>query len=205
MIELTKRQEEILDFIKTFMVKHGFPPTIREIGEALGISSPATIHAHLKNLETRGVIKRNDTKNRAIELLVKNEYEPQTELVIDVPLLGKITAGNPIEAIERPDEFFSLPSYLIPNNKEVFTLLVNGTSMINAGILDGDIVIVERKNTARNGEIVVAMTDDNEVTLKTFYKEQNHFRLQPENDTMEPIILQNVTILGKAIGLYRKI
>ncbi|MCI9434372.1 MAG: transcriptional repressor LexA [Bacilli bacterium] len=205
MIELTKRQEEILDFIKTFMVKHGFPPTIREIGEALGISSPATIHAHLKNLETRGVIRRNDTKNRAIELLVKNEYEPQNELVIDVPLLGKITAGNPIEAIERPDEFFSLPSYLIPNNKEVFTLLVNGTSMINAGILDDDIVIVERKNTARNGEIVVAMTDDNEVTLKTFYKEQNHFRLQPENDTMEPIILQNVTILGKAIGLYRKI
>ncbi len=205
MIELTKRQEEILNFIKTFMVKHGFPPTIREIGEALGISSPATIHAHLKNLETRGVIRRNDTKNRAIELLVKNEYEPQNELIIDVPLLGKITAGNPIEAIERPDEFFSLPSYLIPNNKEVFTLLVSGTSMINAGILDGDIIIVERKNTARNGEIVVAMTDENEVTLKTFYKEQNHFRLQPENDTMEPIILQNVTILGKAIGLYRKI
>lgn len=205
MTELTKRQQEILDFIKTFMVKHGFPPTIREIGEALGISSPATIHAHLKNLESRGVIRRNDTKNRAIELLVKNEFEPQNELIIDVPLLGKITAGNPIEAIERPDEFFSLPAYLIPSNKEVFTLLVNGTSMINAGILDGDIIIVERKNTARNGEIVVAMTDENEVTLKTFYKEQNYFRLQPENDTMEPIILSNVTILGKAIGLYRKI
>lgn len=205
MIELTKRQQEILDFIKTFMVKHGFPPTIREIGEALNISSPATIHAHLKNLEARGVIKRNDTKNRAIELLVKNEYEPQNELIIDVPLLGKITAGSPIEAIERPDEFFSLPAYLIPNNKEVFTLLVSGTSMINAGILDGDIVIVERKNTARNGEIVVAMTDENEVTLKTFYKEKDYFRLQPENDTMEPIILKNVTVLGKAIGLYRKI
>ena len=204
MIELTKRQQEILDFIKTFMVKHGFPPTIREIGEALDISSPATIHAHLKNLEARGVIKRNDTKNRAIELLVKNEYEPQNELIIDVPLLGKITAGSPIEAIERPDEFFSLPAYLIPNNKEVFTLLVSGTSMINAGILDGDIVIVERKNTARNGEIVVAMTDENEVTLKTFYKEKDYFRLQPENDTMEPIILKNVTVLGKAIGLYRK-
>ena len=205
MIELTKRQQEILDFIKTFMVKHGFPPTIREIGEALDISSPATIHAHLKNLEARGVIKRNDTKNRAIELLVKNEYEPQNELIIDVPLLGKITAGSPIEAIERPDEFFSLPAYLIPNNKEVFTLLVSGTRMINAGILDGDIVIVERKNTARNGEIVVAMTDENEVTLKTFYKEKDYFRLQPENDTMEPIILKNVTVLGKAIGLYRKI
>ena len=205
MIELTKRQQEILDFIKTFMVKHGFPPTIREIGEALDISSPATIHAHLKNLEARGVIKRNDTKNRAIELLVKNEYEPQNELIIDVHLLVKITAGSPIEAIERPDEFFSLPAYLIPNNKEVFTLLVSGTSMINAGILDGDIVIVERKNTARNGEIVVAMTDENEVTLKTFYKEKDYFRLQPENDTMEPIILKNVTVLGKAIGLYRKI
>lgn len=204
-MELTKRQQDILDFIKSFMVKHGFPPTIREIGEALGISSPATIHAHLKNLESRGVIRRNDTKNRAIELLVKNEYEPQNELIIDVPLLGKITAGSPIEAIERPDEFFSLPAYLIPNNKEVFTLLVNGSSMINAGILDGDIVIVERKNTARNGEIVVAMTDENEVTLKTFYKEQNYFRLQPENDSMDPIILDNVTILGKAIGLYRKI
>ena len=205
MNELTKRQQEILNFIKMFMVKHGFPPTIREIGEGLGISSPATIHVHLENLEDKGVIRRSTTKNRAIELLVKNEFEPQNELVIDVPLLGKITAGNPIEAIEQPDEYFSLPSYLIPNNKEVFTLLVNGTSMINAGILDGDIVIVERKSTAFNGEIVVAMTDENEVTLKTYYKEKNHFRLQPENDTMEPIILQNVTILGKAIGLYRKI
>lgn len=204
-MDLTKRQQEILDFIKVFMVKHGFPPTIREIGEGLGVSSPATIHAHLENLENKGVIKRSNTKNRAIELLVKNEYEPQNELIIDVPLLGKITAGSPIEAIEQPNEYFSLPSYLIPNNKEVFTLLVSGTSMINAGILDGDIVIVERKNTAYNGEIIVAMTDENEVTLKTFYKEKDHFRLQPENDTMEPIILQNVSILGKAIGLYRKI
>lgn len=205
MAALTKRQDEILDFIKVFMVKHGFPPTIREIGEAMGVSSPATIHAHLANLEQKGVIKKNDTKNRAIELLVKNEYEPQNELITEVPLLGKITAGNPIEAIEQPNEYFALPSYLIPNNKEVFTLLVSGTSMINAGILDGDIVIVERKNTARNGEIVVAMTDENEVTLKTFYKEDGYIRLQPENDTMAPIILNNVTILGKAIGLYRKI
>ena len=204
MIELTKRQQEILDFIKTFMVKHGFPPTIREIGEALNISSPATIHAHLKNLESRGVIRRNDTKNRAIELLVKNEYEPQNELIIDVPLLGKITAGTPIEAIETPNEYFSLPAYLIPNKEEVFTLKVSGESMINAGIFDGDIVIVQKQNVARNGEIVVAMTMENEVTLKRFYKEANYIRLQPENDTMEPIILPNCTILGKAIGLYRK-
>ena len=205
MEKLTKRQEEILNFLKTYIVAHGYPPTVREIGKSLGVSSPATIHAHLNNLEAKGFIKKEETKNRAIELLVENEYEPKEANVVEVPLLGKITAGNPIEAIERPDEYFSLPAYLIPNNKEVFTLLVSGTSMINAGILDGDIVIVERKNTARNGEIVVAMTDQNEVTLKTYYKETNYFRLQPENDTMDPIILDNVYILGKAIGLYRKI
>ncbi len=205
MKELTKRQNEILTYIKKYMVSHGYPPTIREIGADLGVSSPATIHAHLANLESKGFIKKEDTKNRAIELLVENEYAIKDEEVVSVPLLGKITAGNPIEAIERPDEYFSLPAYLIPNNKEVFTLLVSGTSMINAGILDGDIVIVERRNSARNGEIVVAMTDENEVTLKTFYKESGYFRLQPENDTMDPIILDNVTILGKAIGLYRKL
>ena len=205
MKELTKRQNEILTYIKKYMVSHGYPPTISEIGAALGVSSPATIHAHLANLESKGFIKKEDTKNRAIELLVENEYAIKDEEVVSVPLLGKITAGSPIEAIERPDEYFSLPAYLIPNNKEVFTLLVSGTSMINAGILDGDIVIVERRNSARNGEIVVAMTDENEVTLKTFYKESGYFRLQPENDTMDPIILDNVTILGKAIGLYRKL
>ncbi len=205
MKELTKRQEEILTYLKKYMVSHGYPPTIREIGADLGVSSPATIHAHLANLESKGFIKKEDTKNRAIELLVENEFANKDDDVVSVPLLGKITAGSPIEAIERPDEYFSLPAYLIPKNKEVFTLLVSGTSMINAGILDGDIVIVERKNNARNGEIVVAMTDENEVTLKRFYKETGYFRLQPENDTMDPIILDNVTILGTAIGLYRKL
>ena len=202
---LTKRQEEILNYIKSFMVSHGYPPTVREIGKDLGLSSPATIHTHLNNLAKKGFIKKEETKNRAIELLVENEYAIKEENITDVPLLGKITAGSPIEAIERPNEFFSLPSYLIPKNKQVFALNVSGCSMINAGILDGDIVIVEKASTARNGEIVVAMTDENEVTLKTFYKENGYFRLQPENDTMEPIILNNVTILGKAIGLYRKI
>lgn len=205
MTELTKRQEEIMNYIKKFIVDHGYPPTIREIGKALDLSSPATIHAHLKNLEKKGLIKKDDQKNRSLELLVENEYAIKDEKIIEVPLLGKITAGSPIEAIERPDEYFELPAYLVPKNKNVFTLHVSGTSMINAGILDGDIVIVERCNIARNGEIVVAMTDENEVTLKTFYKETDHFRLQPENDTMDPIILDNVTILGKAIGLYRKI
>ena len=205
MEKLTKRQEDALKFIKTYIVSHGYPPTVREIGKDLGVSSPATIHTHLSNLESKGFIKKEETKNRAIELLVDNEFSVKQENSIEVPLLGKITAGSPIEAIEKPNEFFSLPAYLIPRNKEVFTLLVSGESMINAGILDGDIVIVERTNTARNGEIVVAMTDENEVTLKTFYKESNYFRLQPENDTMDPIILDNVSILGKAIGLYRKI
>ena len=204
MNNLTKRQDEILKYIKEYIVSHGYPPTVREIGKDLGVSSPATIHTHLNKLVEKGFIKKDNSKNRAIELLVENEFIEKDENVIEVPLLGKITAGSPIEAIEMPDEFFSLPSYLVPNNKEVFTLKVSGESMINAGILDGDIVIVQKQNVARNGEIVVAMTDENEVTLKTFYKENGHFRLQPENDTMDPIILDNVTILGKAIGLYRK-
>jgi len=205
MENLTSRQKDVLDYVKSYIVSHGYPPTVIEICSALCINSPATIHAHLKNLEKKGIIRKDNSKNRAIELLVENEYVPENEKVVDVPLLGKITAGSPIEAIETPDEFFSLPSYLLPKGKEVFTLKVSGTSMINAGILDGDVVIVERRNTASNGEIIVAMTDENEVTLKTYYKEKEHFRLQPENDTMDPIILNNVIILGKAIGLYRKI
>ncbi len=205
MEKLTKRQEDTLNFIKSFMVEHGYPPTVREICEALGVSSPATIHAHLTSLSNKGFIKKNESKNRALELLVDNEFDHKKDNVIKVPLLGKITAGNPIDAIETPNEFFSLPDYLVPNNREVFTLLVDGESMINAGILDGDIIIVERCQTARNGEIVVAMTEENEVTLKTFYKEKDYVRLQPENDNMEPFFFKNVSILGKAIGLYRKL
>lgn len=204
MEKLTKRQNDVLSYVKSYIVSHGYPPTVREIGKALDISSPATIHAHLNTLKNKGYIKKDDSKNRAIELLVDNEFSKKDN-VISVPLLGKVTAGNPIEAIERPDEYFELPTYLVPKNKEVFTLLVSGESMIKAGILSGDIVIVERDTTASNGEIVVAMTEENEVTLKRFYKEDGHIRLQPENETMAPIILNNAYILGKAIGLYRKI
>ena len=203
MERLTNKQNQVLDYIKQSIAKNGFPPTVREIGSALGLSSSATVHAHITTLENKGYLKRVGAKNRAIELLVKNEYEKED--VVDVPLLGKVTAGSPIEAIEMPDEFFTLPSYLIPAKKEVFTLIVSGDSMINAGVHDGDIVIVQRQQVANNGDMVVAMTEDNEVTLKTFYKEDGYFRLQPENDTMAPIILDKVTIVGKAIGLYRKI
>lgn len=205
MEKLTKRQEDTLQFVKEYIVSHGYPPTVREIAEALNVSSPATVQAHLDGLADKGYIKKGSNKNRTIELMVDNEFMNKDEQVIEVPLLGKITAGSPIEAIENPNNYFSLPSYLIPKDKEVFTLEVSGESMINAGIHDGDIIIVERRNTARNGEIIVAMTNENEVTLKTFYKEKNYIRLQPENDTMDPIILNNVTVLGKAIGLYRKL
>jgi repressor LexA len=204
MDSLTKRQNDILNFIKEYIVARGYPPTVREIGEALGLSSPATIHSHLNNLENKGYIRRNNYKNRAIELLVKNEYQNNDPSVVDVPLLGMVTAGSPIEAIETPDEYFSIPVHMIPTKKEVFTLKVSGDSMINAGIYDGDIAIIQRQNTANNGDIVVAMNNENEVTLKRFYKERNYFRLQPENDKLDPIIVDNVTILGKPIGLFRK-
>ena len=201
--ELTKKQTEVLNFIKKYIAEHGYPPAVREIGASLGLSSPATVQAHLNKLKEAGVIKNSSNKFRTIELLVENEYLEQEDDVIKVPLLGKITAGNPIEAIERPNEYFNLPAAIVPSNETVFTLEVSGESMINKGIFDGDYVIVKRQNTARNGDIVVAMTEENEVTLKTFYKEDDHIRLQPENDNMKPFIFKNVTILGKAIGLYR--
>jgi repressor LexA len=202
--EITEKQNNVLDFIKKFAAEHGYPPSIREIGQALGLSSPATVHTHVRKLCNAGYLRVNPNKFRAMEILVENEYEEKKEELVKVPLLGKVTAGSPIEAIERPNEFFSLPASLIPAKETIFTLNVSGESMINAGIYDGDVVIVQKQSTARNGEIVVAMTEENEVTLKTYYKEKGHIRLQPENDSMEPFIFDNVTILGKAIGLYRK-
>ena len=204
MEKLTTKQEMIIQIIKKWIANYGYPPTVREIGEVAHLNSPATIHFHLTKLEEKGYITKGNGKNRTIEVLVPNEYAEKDENIVEVPLLGKVTAGNPIEAIETPDEYFALPTNLFTTRNEIFTLKVSGESMINVGIYDGDILIVERKNTANNGDTVVAMNDNNEVTVKTFYKENGYFRLQPENDTMEPIILKNVTILGKAIGLYRK-
>lgn len=206
MEKLTSKQEKILDTIKKFIAERGYSPTIRELCALCNLNSTATMFVHLKNLTQKGYINQTGSKFRTIELVVPNEYDKKNnnDNVVSVPLLGKVAAGNPIEAIENPDEYFSLPKEFIPMNHEVFTLKVSGDSMINVGIFDGDIVIVEKNRTANNGEIVVAMTDENEVTLKRFYKEKDHIRLQPENDYLEPIILKNVTILGKAIGLYRK-
>ncbi|MDY3948239.1 MAG: transcriptional repressor LexA [Bacilli bacterium] len=200
--ELTKRQEDVLKYIKKYVAKHGFPPATREIGAALGLTSPATVHTHIKKLVQKGYLRTTKSKFRTIEVVGNNEYNMPDNLV-RVPMLGKVTAGSPIEAIEKPDEFFDLPVSLVPKEEKVFVLEVSGESMINKGIYDGDVVIVQEQKNARNGDIVVAMNDNDEVTLKTFYKEKDHIRLQPENDTMAPIILPNCTILGKAIGLYR--
>ena len=205
MEKLTSKQEKILKTIKKFIAEKGYAPTIRELCKLCNLNSTATMFVHLKNLTKKRYINQTESKFRTIELNVPNEYAKNDDTAVSVPLLGKVAAGNPIEAIENPNEYFALPKELLPKNNNVFTLEVSGDSMINIGIFDGDIVIVKRAKTAENGEIVVAMTDENEVTLKRFYKEKGHIRLQPENDNLEPIILKNVTILGKAIGLYRKI
>lgn len=202
--KLTKRQKDILEYIKKFSASKKYPPSIREIAANFNLSSPATAHVHVNKLIEKGYLKRGKGSNHLLELQVPNEFENEREGVVSVPLLGKVTAGNPIEAIEVPDELISLPSYLIPKRKDVFTIRVDGDSMINAGIFDKDVVIVERTNIAKNGDIVVAMDDENQVTIKRFFKEKDYIRLQPENDYMLPIILKEVTILGKAIGLYRK-
>ena len=201
--DLSNKQNEVLTFVKKFIAENKYTPSVRDICKGINLSSPATVHVHLNNLINKGYIKRNAKNNRMLELMVPNEFDVSNNDVVSIPLLGKVTAGNPIEAIEHPDEYFPIPVQMIPSGKEVFTLRVSGESMINAGIFDNDIVIVEKSNVAKNGDIVVAMNDENEVTLKTFYKEKDYFRLQPENDFMVPIILKNVTIIGKAIGLYR--
>jgi len=204
MEKLTRKQTEVLTFIKKYIVQYGYPPSVREICAGLGLNSPATVHVHLQQLQMRGAINKTKSKFRTIEVVGDNEFMPKDEELAKVPLLGKITAGPPIEAIENPDELFALPASLIPNKESIFTLKVEGESMVDVGIHDGDIVIVQRQKVARNGEIVVAVVGENEVTLKTFYKEKDHIRLQPENSSMEPIILDDCQILGKAIGLYRK-
>ncbi|ALF10273.1 transcriptional repressor LexA [Parageobacillus thermoglucosidasius] len=206
MTKLSKRQQQILDFIKKEVKTKGYPPSVREIGEAVGLASSSTVHGHLARLESKGYIRRDPTKPRAIEILDADfSARNETDDVISVPIIGKVTAGQPITAVENIEDYFPLPKRLISSEDHVFMLEVMGDSMIEAGILDGDYVIVRQQQSADNGDIVVAMTEENEATVKRFFKEKDHIRLQPENSNLEPIIVRDCTILGKVIGVYRVI
>ena len=212
MAELSAKDYEILDFIEKQLELKGFPPSVREICEAVNLSSTATIHARLKKLETHGKIVRDASKNRSIMVVGKEiqhkEEKPHiiytNDRYLDVPIYGKVTAGTPITAVHENQDTFPLPADFA-HNKDLFMLKVQGESMINAAILDGDMIIVERQTTAKNGDIVVALIDNENATVKTFYKENGHFRLQPENDHMDPIIVNEVAILGKVVGVFRKL
>lgn len=198
--KITQKQREILEYMKQEILKKGYPPSVREICEAVDLRSTSSVHSHLESLEKNGYIHRDPAKPRAIEIVDDNFNLTRRELV-NVPVLGSISAGQPILAVENVESYFPLPAEIMPN-VETFMLNVKGESMINAGIFDGDQILVQKQNVARNGEFVVALVDDC-VTVKTFFKEDGHIRLQPENDTMDPIILPDVQILGKVIGLFR--
>ncbi|RKP56932.1 transcriptional repressor LexA [Cohnella endophytica] len=206
MSKMSNRQNSILEFIKNEVRDKGYPPSVREIGEAVGLASSSTVHGHLDRLEKKGLIRRDPTKPRAIEILddEENGIYKISSSVRPIPLLGKVTAGVPITATENIEEYYPLPINMV-GDQPVFMLSVQGDSMIEAGIHNGDYVIVRQQPTATNGDIVVAMTEENEATVKTFYKERDHIRLQPENSSMEPIRLPNVSILGKVIGLIRSV
>lgn len=205
-MKLSKRQQQILEFIKNEVRAKGYPPSVREIGEAVGLASSSTVHGHLARLEQKGLIRRDPVKPRAIEILDMDDSLPvQTSpSTIMAPIIGKVTAGMPITAVENIEDYFPLPANMA-GNEDVFLLTVEGDSMIEVGIHDGDLVIVRKQQTARNGEIVVAMTEDDEATVKRFYKEADHIRLQPENSSMEALRYKNVSILGKVIGVFRYI
>ncbi|MTT33299.1 transcriptional repressor LexA [Terrilactibacillus sp. BCM23-1] len=206
MMKLSQRQQDIIDFIKHEVQTKGYPPSVREIGDAVGLASSSTVHGHLSRLEKKGLIRRDPTKPRAIEVLDDSSASitPEETNVVHVPVVGKVTAGLPITAIENIEEYFPVPKTMV-NDNDVFVLNVVGDSMIDVGILNGDKVIVRQQRNADNGEIIVAMTEDDEATVKRFYKENGHIRLQPENPTMEPIILNDCVILGKVIGVFRDI
>jgi repressor LexA len=204
---LTERQRQIFEFLATYVDAHGYPPTVREIGEAVGLASPSTVHAHLANLERAGLLTRDPTKPRAIEL----HREPKAEPVADVhrlPLVGEVAAGGPLLAEDNVEEYLAVPEPLSKGGEE-FLLRVKGDSMVNAGILEGDIVVVRREQTAENGDIVVALVGDDEsateATVKRFLREDGRVRLQPENDMLAPIYAEHVQILGKVIGVFRQL
>ena len=200
--KISQKQSEILEYIKSEILRVGYPPAVREICEAVHLKSTSSVHSHLETLEKNGYIRRDPTKPRAIEI-IDDSFNLTRREVVNVPMVGHVAAGEPIFAEQNISNYFPIPSEYMPNN-ESFMLTVKGESMVNVGIYDGDYVLVEKRSTASNGEIIVALVDDS-ATVKTFYKENGYFRLQPENDYMSPIILPNCTILGKVIGLYRKL
>lgn len=198
--KISDKQREILEFMKNEILNKGYPPTVRDICEAVNLKSTSSVHSHLETLEKNGYIHRDPTKPRAIEIIDDNFNLTRRE-VVNVPLIGQVAAGEPILAEENIENYFPVPSEYMPNEQS-FMLKVKGESMINIGIYDGDNILVKEQNTAKNGDIVVALIDDSS-TVKTFYKENGHIRLQPENDTMDPIIVDDCTILGKVFGVFR--
>lgn len=197
---LSAKQEQILNFIKETMLKKGYPPTVREICEAVNLSSTSSVHSHLESLEKYGYIKRDPAKPRTIEI-IDESFQVARQEMTSIPIVGTVAAGQPILAQQNIDGYFPLPVEYVPN-KETFVLKVKGDSMINIGIFSGDSIFVECCNTARNGDVVVALIDDS-ATVKTYYKEDGHIRLQPENDSMDPIIVDDCQILGKVFGVFR--
>ena len=198
--KISDKQREILEYIKEEILSKGYPPAVREICEAVHLKSTSSVHSHLETLEKNGYIRRDPTKPRAIEIL-DDDFNLTRREVVNVPMIGHVAAGEPILATEHIENYFPIPAEYIPN-KETFMLKVKGESMINAGILDGDSVLVMQQTTARNGDIVVALIEDS-ATVKTYYKENGHYRLQPENDTMDPIIVDECSIIGKVFGVFR--
>ena len=198
--KISDKQREILEYIKQEILKKGYPPAVREICEAVHLRSTSSVHSHLETLEKNGYIRRDPTKPRAIEIMDDNFNLTRREMV-NVPIVGNVAAGQPILAVENIENYFPIPAEYMPN-AESFMLKVKGESMINAGIFDGDYILVEKCSTAANGDMVVALVDDS-ATVKTYYKEDGHFRLQPENDTMDPFIVDDCSILGKVFGVFR--
>ena len=198
--KISKKQLEILEYIKSEILRIGYPPAVREICEAVNLRSTSSVHAHLESLEKNGYIRRDPTKPRAIEI-IDDTFNLTRREMVNVPMVGQVAAGEPILAEQNNSNYFPIPMEFMPNN-DTFMLTVKGESMINVGIYDGDYVLVEQCNTARNGDMVVALVDDS-ATVKTFYKEEDYYRLQPENDSMDPIIVLECQILGKVIGVFR--
>ncbi len=201
--KITAKQQEILDYLKSQIINKGYPPAVREICEAVHLKSTSSVHSHLESLEKNGYIRRDPTKPRAIEILDDEFHMMRTEIV-NLPVVGRVAAGEPILAVQNVENYFPIAAEYLPVGKEIFVLEVKGDSMINAGIYHGDRLLIEKCNTASNGEIVVALLEDS-ATVKTFYRENGHYRLQPENDALEPIITDHVEILGRVVSLFRPV